>query len=342
MSKRDGALALSVGVERWPLAKAFTISRGAKTDAVTVVARVSDGRHVGVGEATPYARYGETPEAVADAVEAQRGLLGAAESLAAERAVLVDRLPAGAARNALDCALWDLEAKQTGCRVADLAGLTPPPSVTTAVTLSIDTPQAMGEEAARLVSEKKASLIKAKLGAGTVEEEAERLRAIRAGAPKASLIIDANEGWSIDVLKALDPLMAEIDVLFVEQPLPSAEDSALGSLTLKTRLCADESCHTADDLDRLAGLYQVVNVKLDKTGGLTGGIALREEALARGFETMIGCMVAGSLAMAPAYLLTEGALAVDLDGPLLLAGDRQDAIRYDGVQMHAPSAALWG
>ena len=333
---------LSVGIEHWELAAPFAIARGVKTEAVTVTVRISDGKHVGAGECTPYARYGETPEQVRAALWELHSQFSAEQMAAASPAVLRSQLAgaltAGAARNALDCALWDLEAKQTGRTVADLAGLTPPSEAVTAVTLGIDTAEAMAAAAKKA----NAPLLKVKLGAGDVAGETARLRAIRAAAPKAKLIIDANEGWTAESLTALDPICVEIGALFIEQPLPADADAVLTDLSLQTPLCADESCHTAKDLPRLKGRYQVVNVKLDKTGGLSGAIDLRAAALADGFEIMVGCMMAGSLAMAPAYLLTEGALAVDLDGPLWLKKDREPPIKFIGTRMFPPPRELWG
>lgn len=339
-------MTLSAGVETWSLKKPFAIARGVKTEAVTVVARVSDGRHVGRGEATPYARYGETPLAARDQIMACVGLVdGPDEAVgdpAARRARLAEKLSAGAARNALDCALWDLEAKRTGRRVADVAGLTPPASTTTAVTLSVGAPDAMAAAARDAVSSLRARLLKVKLGDGDVAEETARLRAVSAAAQDARLIVDANEGWELETLAALDPICVEVGALFVEQPIPAEQTASLDALSLQTPLCADEACHTSADLGSLKGRYQVVNIKLDKTGGLTEAIALRAAALAAGYDVMIGCMVAGSLAMAPAYLLTQGAIAVDLDGPLLLAHDHQPPIRYDGATMTSPPRELWG
>lgn len=335
---------LSVGIERRRLAKPFAISRGVRTEAVTVVVLLGEGDAVGRGEATPYARYGETPEGVADAIEAARDLIcDATRTPAARRAALQSALPAGAARNALDCALWDLDAKLSGRSVADLAAIADAPAeAVTAYTLGIDTPEAMRAAAAEAVATLGAPLLKAKVGGGDESEEAARLRAVREGAPDAQVIVDANEGWTPGLLAALDPVAAEIGALFIEQPLPAAEDGALDGLSLTTPLCADESCHTAADLPALHGRYGVVNIKLDKTGGLTGALALREEARTAGFDIMIGCMVAGSLAMAPAQLITGGALAVDLDGPLLLAEDHDSPLRYEGARVFAPSPALWG
>ncbi|MBX2855858.1 MAG: dipeptide epimerase [Rhodobacteraceae bacterium] len=333
---------LSVGIEKWPLATPFAIARGVKTEAVTVVVRVSDGKNVGLGECTPYARYGETPEQVREALWNLNPMFGreemTAESPAALRSKIAAVLPAGAARNAVDCALWDLEAKQTGRSAAELTGLNPPPEIITAVTLGIDSPKAMAAAAKTAA----APLLKVKLGAGQVADETARLHAIRAAAPESKLIIDANEGWSAESLTALDPVCVEVGALFIEQPLPSDQDAALSDLSLQTPLCADESCHTVEDLPRLKGRYQVVNVKLDKTGGLSGAIALRTAALSEGFDVMVGCMLAGSLAMAPAYLLTESALAVDLDGPLWLKQDREPPMKFVGARMFPPSSGLWG
>jgi L-alanine-DL-glutamate epimerase-like enolase superfamily enzyme len=334
---------MTIGIEHWPLAKPFTIARGVKTEATTIVARISDGANVGLGESTPYARYGETPQSV---LECARAWLAIARdnalSPAQRRMRLSATMPSGAARNALDCALWDLEAKQTGRSVADLASLSPPEATSTAITLSLDTPDAMAAAARGAVRDLNARLLKAKLGAGDLETEKARLFGIREAAPEAALIVDANEGWSVDTLSAMDAPCTQVNALFIEQPLPAEQDEALDELSLKTKLCADESCHTLDDLSALKGRFSIVNIKLDKTGGLTGAIKLREAAYAQGFEIMVGCMVAGSLAMAPAYMITDGALAVDLDGPLLLKNDRADAIRFDGARMYAPVKALWG
>lgn len=342
-------MALSVGTERWPLERPFAIARGVKTEAVTLVVRVAepgaDGRiRVGMGEAVPYARNNEDPESAADAIEALRGWIDepAAGTPAERRQRLLSELPPGAARNAADCALWDLEAKLTGRSVADLAGLSAPRSVETAFTISLAAPEEMAEAARRAVEAGRGSLLKIKLGDGSAEQETARLRAVRKAAPKARAIVDANEGWSLETLQAMDPVCAEIGAVFIEQPLPADQDESLRGVALTTPLCADESCHGPADLERLKGLFSVVNLKLDKTGGLTEALALRAAAIDRGFGLMVGCMVAGSLAMAPAFLLCRDALAVDLDGPLLLAADRAAAIRYNGSTMFAPEPALWG
>ena len=323
---------LSVRLETWPLASAFRISRGAKTEAHVVVAEVADGACAGRGEAVPYPRYDETPEgtraeieSVRDAVEGGLGREGLLEALAP-----------GAARNALDCALWDLEAKQAGRPAWALAGLAAPKPCVTAVTLSLDTPENMGAAAARHAH---LPLLKLKV---TGEGDAARIRAVRENAPGARLIVDANEGWSPPVLDELLPALAALGVEMVEQPLPEADDAALDGRQLALPVCADESCHTRADLPLLAGRYPMVNIKLDKTGGLTEALALAREAQAMGFRIMVGSMVGTSLAMAPAALLAGFAEYVDLDGPLLLARDRAPGLSYDGAVMSPPDPALWG
>ena len=323
---------LAVRLETWPLASAFRISRGAKTEAHVVVAEVADDACTGRGEAVPYPRYDETPEgtraeieSVRDAVEGGLGREG-----------LLEALPPGAARNALDCALWDLEAKQAARPAWALAGLAAPKPCVTAVTLSLDTPENMGKAAARHA---RLPLLKLKV---TGEGDAERIRAVRENAPRARLIVDANEGWTPPMLDELLPALAALGVEMVEQPLPAADDAALAGRRLSLAVCADESCHTRADLPRLAGRYPMVNIKLDKTGGLTEALALAREAQAMGFRIMVGSMVGTSLAMAPAALLAGFAEYVDLDGPLLLARDRTPGLVYDGAVMAPPEPALWG
>ena len=323
---------LSVRLEIWPLASAFRISRGAKTEAHVVVAEVADGACAGRGEAVPYPRYDETPEgtraeieSVRDAVEGGLGSEG-----------LLEALPPGAARNALDCALWDLEAKQAGRPAWALAGLAAPKPCVTAVTLSLDTPENMGATAAKHAH---LPLLKLKV---TGEGDAARIRAVRENAPRARLIVDANEGWSPPMLDELLPALAALGVEMVEQPLPAADDAALAGRRLALPVCADESCHTRADLPRLEGRYPMVNIKLDKTGGLTEALALAREAQAMGFRIMVGSMVGTSLAMAPAALLAGFADYVDLDGPLLLARDRAPGLSYEGAVMSPPDPALWG
>jgi L-alanine-DL-glutamate epimerase-like enolase superfamily enzyme len=252
------------------------------------------------------------------------------------RADLFDLLPAGAARNAVDCALWDLEAKRTGKRVWELAGLEAPGPEITAYTLSLDTAAAMKAKAAQHAFR---PLLKIKLG---TPDDMPRLEAVRAGAPKSSIIVDANEGWSADVYADLAPHLIRLGVDLVEQPLPAGEDHALLGMQRPVPVCADESCHDRSSLVNLKGKYDVVNIKLDKTGGLTEALALRDAAIAQGYEIMVGCMVGSSLAMAPATLVAQGASVVDLDGPLLLAEDRDEPLIFDNAGVHPPSATLWG
>jgi L-alanine-DL-glutamate epimerase-like enolase superfamily enzyme len=322
---------IRVAVERWPIAGGFTISRGTRTEAVVVVVTITDDDGTrGWGESVPYARYGETVEGVADTIRALdlRDL---------DRAGLRARLPAGAARNAVDAALWDLEAKRTRRRVWDLAGASPPPEhMVTAETLSIAAPEVMAEKARALADR---PLLKVKVGA---DDPIRRIAAVRAGAPEADLIVDANEAWSVDQLRALLPDLAALRVRLLEQPVPADQDAGLAGLDSPVPLCADESAHVAADVARLAALYDAVNIKLDKTGGLTEALEMADAARARGLGIMVGCMVGTSLAMAPATVVAAGADVVDLDGPVLLARDRDPCIAYDRGIMRPPPVALWG
>lgn len=310
------------------LAQVFTISRGSRTEAKVLTVRVSDGAHQGWGECVPYARYDETLESV----EAQ--IAGLPSDIT--RAALMDLLPAGAARNAVDCALWDLECKSAGKRAWELAGLPVPGPEITAYTLSLDTPEAMRAQAQKNAHR---PLLKIKLG---TPDDMPRLEAVRAGAPGAKIIIDANEGWSAEVYADLAPHLVRLGVALVEQPLPAGQDEALIGMNRPVPVCADESCHDRASLPKLKGKYDVVNIKLDKTGGLTEALELRRAALAEGYDIMVGCMVGSSLAMAPATLVAQGALVTDLDGPLLLAEDRETPLEFDAAGVHPPSAALWG
>jgi L-alanine-DL-glutamate epimerase-like enolase superfamily enzyme len=323
---------LTVETEVFPLAKAFTISRGSRTEArVLTVTIEADGAR-GRGECVPYARYGETLESV------RAQILSLPAKL--DRAALQRLLPAGAARNAVDCALWDLEAKRAGRRVWELAGLPAPAPQVTAYTLSLEAPAAMRAEAARQAER---PLLKVKLGGaegGT--GDLERIEAVRAGAPAARIVVDANEGWTPASYPTLAPALVRLGVELVEQPLPAAVDDALRGLDRPLPVCADESCHARASLAGLAGKYDMVNIKLDKAGGLTEALALRAAAEAAGFGIMVGCMVGSSLAMAPALLVAQGAAVVDLDGPLLLAEDRPAGLVYDGAGVHPPAPELWG
>ena len=310
------------------LAQVFTIARGSRTEAQVLTVKLNDGQHVGWGECLPYARYGESLQSVTDEIT---GLPDAFS-----RFDLYDLLPAGAARNAVDCALWDLEAKRAGNPVWELAGLEAPGPEITAYTLSLDTPEAMKAQAALHAFR---PLLKIKLG---TPDDMPRLEAVRAGAPKSTIIVDANEGWSAEVYADLAPHLVRLGVELVEQPLPAGEDHALLGMQRPVPVCADESCHDRSSLANLKGKYDVVNIKLDKTGGLTEALALRDAATAQGYEVMVGCMVGSSLAMAPATLVAQGASVVDLDGPLLLAEDRDEPLIFDNAGVHPPSATLWG
>ncbi|OSQ50608.1 N-acetyl-D-Glu racemase DgcA [Marivita geojedonensis] len=310
------------------LAQVFTISRGSRTEAKVLTVRVTRDGVTGWGECVPYARYDETLESV----EAQ--IRSLPEGI--ERLALQEALPAGAARNAVDCALWDLEAKQAGRRVWELAGLAAPGPEVTAYTLSLDTPEAMQAQAAKNAHR---PLLKIKLG---TPDDMPRLEAVRAGAPDARIIVDANEGWSAEVYANLAPHLVRLGVALVEQPLPAGEDEALLGIDRPVPLCADESCHDRASLPKLKGKYDMVNIKLDKTGGLTEALALRDAARAEGYEVMVGCMVGSSLAMAPAVLVAQGAAITDLDGPLLLAEDRDAPLIFDAARVHPSAPELWG
>ncbi len=321
---------LSVRVEIYPIAGRFVIARGAKTEARVVVATLSDGTVSGRGECVPYARYGENVESVVASIESAGAAMGEPD-----RALLQELLPPGAARNAIDCALWDFEAKRTGVGAFARAGVVPAPA-TTAFTISVGTPEAMAAAAA-LASAR--PLLKVKL-AGVGDRE--RLKAVRAAAPASTLIVDANEAWAADECAAMLAACAEVGVALVEQPLPAGEDALLARIAHSVPICADESVHDRAGLPALRERYDAVNIKLDKTGGLTEALAVAAEARALGFTLMVGCMVGTSLAMAPAMLLAPGMRYVDLDGPLLLARDRPDGLRYEGSTIHPPTSLLWG
>jgi L-alanine-DL-glutamate epimerase-like enolase superfamily enzyme len=332
MTSSQSPLRLAARIERWPIAGAFTISRGTKTEAIIVVAEVSQAGHTGRGECVPYARYGETPEATLAAVLSLREAL----SKGLSRQALQAALPAGAARNALDCALIDLEAKAGGRRAWELLGRPAPTACTTAFTISLGTPDAM---AAATTKAAHRPLLKIKLGG---EGDGERIAAVRKEAPESELIVDANEAWTPANLEQNLAACAAAGVTLVEQPLPAGRDELLARIRRPIAVCADESVHDRASLEGLRARYDAVNIKLDKTGGLTEALAMADAAQALGFEIMVGCMVATSLSMAPAMLLTPQARFVDLDGPLLLAKDRDDGLRNDGSTVYPPDAALWG
>ncbi|MCP4823854.1 MAG: dipeptide epimerase [Shimia sp.] len=318
---------ISVTPDVFKLAQVFTISRGSRTEAKVLTVKVEEDGYVGWGECVPYARYGETLENVTQLIESVKGPV-TREGLYT--------LPAGAARNALDCALWDLECKKAGKRAWELAGLPQPGPEITAYTLSLAEPAEMQAQAAKNAHR---PLLKIKLG---TPDDMARLEAVRAGAPKSTIIVDANEGWTAEVYADLAPHLVRLGVALVEQPLPAGNDDALIGMERPVPVCADESAHDCSTLSKLKGKYDVVNIKLDKTGGLTEALRLRQAALAEGYKVMVGCMVGSSLAMAPATLVAQGAMVTDLDGPLLLAEDRKVPLTFDEDGVHPPSAALWG
>ncbi|BCW89607.1 L-Ala-D/L-Glu epimerase [Alphaproteobacteria bacterium SO-S41] len=318
--------------ESWPLARPFAISRGVKTAAEVLVCEIVDGRAKGRGECVPYARYGET----LDSVSAEIAGVAARLEAGADRAEIAALLKPGAARNVIDCALWDLDAKQADEPAWQRAGLPPPQAAITAYTISLDTPEAMGAAAAEAATR---PLLKLKLGA---DDPVACVAAVRRSAPNARLIADPNEGWSFEQLRAIAPELVQLGLELVEQPIPAADDHQLVGWTSPLILCADESFHVAADIAALSDRYSAVNIKLDKAGGFTEAVACLRAAEAAGLKIMVGCMVATSLAMAPAALLAGSATYVDLDGPLLLKQDRGDGIVFDGSLMHPPPRTLWG
>jgi L-Ala-D/L-Glu epimerase len=328
----NNSTALDARIEQWPIAGSFTISRGSKTEAITVVAELSRDGLTGRGECVPYPRYGETPETTLAAIRAMQELL----SRGLDRQGLQTAMAPGAARNALDCAFWDLESKMSGQRIWGLLGRPAPRACVTAYTISLGTPDVMAAAAAKAAQR---SLLKIKLGG---EGDEQRIAEVRRAAPQSELIVDANESWRSNNLEQNLAACAQAGVTLVEQPLPADQDDLLARITRPVPVCADESVHDRPSLERLRERYDAINIKLDKTGGLTEALATAEAAHALGFEIMIGCMVASSLAMAPAMVLSPQARFVDLDGPLLLARDREGGLRYDGSLVYPPDAALWG
>jgi len=323
---------ITVEAEIWPLRKTFTISRGSKTEANVIVVEIRENGKIGRGESVPYPRYNESVEEVIALIQSH--------ALAIKKGLDRDKLQsimvAGSARNAVDCALWDLEAKLSNNPVWKLADLPPPQAVITAVTISLDTPEAMGKSAALLSGTK---LLKIKIDD---QQIVERVYSVRKNVPETRIIIDANESWTPKILKEVSSELAYLGVEMIEQPLPAGEDDILAEFDHLIPLCADESCHTSKDIDKLKGLYEWVNIKLDKTGGLTEACNLAHAAQDRGFNLMVGCMVGTSLAMAPATLLGSYAKVVDLDGPLLLAEDRPEGLRFDNSYIYPPDTLLWG
>lgn len=323
---------LTVEAERFPIAGTFTISRGSKTEAEVLTCTIRDNGFGGRGECVPYGRYGETMEAVRAAIET----MGPSVAAGLSRDELREMLPPGAARNAIDCALWDLEAKTSGRPAWRAVCAATPAPLVTAYTLSLGEPEVMAAQA-RLNASR--PLLKVKIGG---EGDIARIRAVAQAAPSSRIVLDANEGWTEDNIAENLAAAAELGVALIEQPLPAGRDAVLGSIPHPVPICADESVHTAKGLSSLRDRYDAVNIKLDKAGGLTEALALRDEARRLGFSIMVGCMVGTSLAMAPAVLLAQGADFVDLDGPLLLARDRVPGLSYEGSWVSPPDAALWG
>ena len=323
---------LSVAEESFPIRGTFTISRGSKTEAEVIACTVSEGQNSGRGECVPYRRYGETMESVRRQIEEAAPAI----SRGIGRDELLKAMTPGAARNAVDCALWDLEAKLSGVRVAEKLGIAAPAPLETAFTLSLASPEIMAAQARENAAR---PLLKVKIGG---EGDIDRIRAVRDAAPESRLILDANEGWTDENVGENLAAAAALGVALVEQPLPAGKDAILARIERPVPVCADESVHTAEGLDALVGLYDAINIKLDKAGGLTAALELRKRAEELGFRIMVGCMVGTSLAMAPAVLLAQGVDFVDLDGPLLLARDRVPGLIYRGSLVSPPEPALWG
>ncbi|RCS25278.1 dipeptide epimerase [Phyllobacterium salinisoli] len=323
---------LQIERDRYPIAGKFTISRGSKTEAVVLVCTLRDGNHVGCGECVPYARYGESMESVTAEIEAARGAI--AEG--ATRQDILRLMRAGAARNAVDCALWDLEAKRMGKRVAAMISSKPPHPLRTAITISMGDPEAMAEAARALSAH---PVIKVKIGG---ENDAARIHAVADAAPSSRIILDANEGWTEENFRKNMMIAAEAGIALIEQPLPAGQDDFLATTPRPVPVCADESAHTSQGLEALVGRYDAVNIKLDKTGGLTEALTMRTRARELGLGIMVGCMVGTSLGMAPAVLLAQDADYADLDGPLLLGRDRSPGLVYEGTLVYPPEPDLWG
>ena len=328
MIAKETSMKIDVSQDSFPLKSAFRISRGSKTTADVVTVKLTRNGVQGWGECVPYPRYGETVESVTEQLQSVPPHITPAD--------LIETLPAGAARNALDCAIWDVKAKETNRRVWQLANLPKPKPVQTAFTLSLDTVENMTRAATQNAHR---PILKLKVG---TPDDLDRLVAVRNAAPDAKLVIDANEGWTIHDYQLLIDHLVDMNIALIEQPFPAGQDACLSNLDRPIPICADESVHTSEDLPALVGKYDCLNIKLDKTGGLTTAIDLKAKAQAMGFDIMVGCMVGTSLAMAPALLLASDATLVDLDGPLLLTKDRDTPISYDARGMHPAPAELWG
>ena len=323
---------LTVRRESWPLAKTFSISRGQKHNADVVICSLIENDIGGRGEGVPYPRYGESVEQTIQTIKniqphIEPGL---------DFNKLQSLLPAGAARNAVDCALWDLRAKQAKKPAYELANIDIPKPFETAYTISLDTPKNMGKEA--LINSHR-PLLKLKLDGN---RDLERVAAVREHAPSSLLIVDANEGWHEKDVLPMATKLARLGVALLEQPLPAGKDKILENIVHPVPFCADESCHTSDNLDQLVGRYDCLNIKLDKTGGLTEALLLLERAQEYSLDIMVGCMVSTSLSIAPATLLTTSAKYVDLDGPLLLKQDRPDGLYYENSMLFPNFDNVWG
>ena len=323
---------LETTIDTFPIAGTFTISRGSKTQAQVVACVIRDSGDTGRGECVPYGRYGES----IDSVAAQIAEIAPAIEAGLGRIGLQSAMPAGAARNAVDCALWDLEAKRGKRSVAAVLGLPPMRPLVTAYTISLGEPEVMAEQARKVAHRR---LLKVKVGTGDDES---RIRAVRAAAPESEIILDANEGWSDETIRHHLAIARQARIAVIEQPLPAGRDAILATIERPVPVCADESVHLTADLAALRDRYDAINIKLDKTGGLTEAWAMRQEAKRLGFRIMVGCMVGSSLAMAPALLVAQDADFVDLDGPLLLAEDRHPGLNYEGSLVYPPEASLWG
>lgn len=322
---------MSVYFEKWPYSRPLVISRASSDEAEVIVVECGEDGWTGFGECNPQSHFGESIESVMGQIAEVRPAIEAG----ADREVLQELLPAGAARNALDCALWGLEARMSGKRAWEAAGLPPPRPVTTVFTLSVGEPEEMAQVAAEVAH---LPILKIKLRG---EGDMERMHAVKTAAPTARLIVDANEAWTVRQLEVFAPELAEMGVELIEQPLPAKSDHLLAQFNSPVPLCADESCHTTADLERCVGRYEFVNIKLDKTGGLTEALRLLDAAERMGFRLMVGCMRATSMAMAPGFLIAQRCEFVDLDSPLLLATDRQAAMRYEGSTVLPPEAEVW-
>ena len=322
-------MVITVSSDIFKLAKVFTISRGSRTEAKVLTVRILKDGITGWGECVPYSRYNETLDSV------ERQIKGVSRGI--NRDSLLDELPAGAARNAVDCDLWDLEAKSKNKRVWEILNLKTPVPQITAYTLSLGTPENMYNQS---IENNYRPLLKIKLGGG--EEDIARIEQVRLGAPNSRIIVDANEGWSLELYRELAPVLLRLGVEMVEQPFPSHQDDALLEIERVLPVCADESCHDRGSLENLHGKYDIVNIKLDKTGGLTEALELRSAAQKAGYKVMVGCMVGSSLAMAPATLIAQGVDFTDLDGPLLLAEDRKNPLKYNENGVYPPEKELWG